>query len=143
MELGVPAMAWLVKNPTVRMWVRSLALLSGLRIWRCHKLQRRSQFCLQSSIAVAVALARRSDLPPSLGTSMCLGVAVSGKRGPELQSSTVKIKLQTQVPTLRDPGWSLGANSRALRWTLGVGWVGPGGQGSHHHSAPTLGSAAW
>ena len=30
-------------------------LLSGLKIWRCHKLQRRSQMQLESSVAMAVA----------------------------------------------------------------------------------------
>ena len=39
--VGVPIVAQQVKNLTVsmRMWVQSLALLSGLRIWRCHNLQ--------------------------------------------------------------------------------------------------------
>ena len=40
---------------SVRMWVQGLALLSGLRIQRCHKLQCRSQMWLGSSVAVAVA----------------------------------------------------------------------------------------
>ena len=33
-------MVQLVKNPTIsmKMWVQRLALLSGLRIWHCHKL---------------------------------------------------------------------------------------------------------
>ena len=39
----------------MRMWVRSLALFSGLRIQRCHKLWCRSQMWLGSYIAVAVA----------------------------------------------------------------------------------------
>ena len=38
-----------------RMWVQSLALLSGLRIWHCCKLQCRSQVQLRSGVAVAVA----------------------------------------------------------------------------------------
>ena len=47
-------------NPTniVRMQVRSLdslALLSGLRIHRCHELLCRSQMQLGSGVAVAVA----------------------------------------------------------------------------------------
>ena len=37
-----------------RMRVRSLALLSGLRVWCCHKLQFRSQIWLGSSV-MAVA----------------------------------------------------------------------------------------
>ena len=39
---------------TMRLQVRTLALLSGLRIWGCHELQCRSQRQLGSGIAVAV-----------------------------------------------------------------------------------------
>ena len=56
-----------------RMQVRSLALLSGLRIWHYHELQCRSQTQLRSGIAMAVAqtIGYSSDLTPSLGTSIC------------------------------------------------------------------------
>ena len=40
----------------MRLWVQSLALLSGLRIWRCRELWRRSQTRLGSGVAVALAL---------------------------------------------------------------------------------------
>ena len=40
---------------TMRLSVRSLALLNGLRIWRCHELWCGSQMRLRSGIAVAVA----------------------------------------------------------------------------------------
>ena len=43
---------WLV---SMRMWVWSLASLSGLRIWHCHKLWCRWQTWLRSCFAVAVA----------------------------------------------------------------------------------------
>ena len=49
-------MAQQVKNRTMRMQVRSLALLSELRIQHCCELWRRSQTRLGSSIAVAVTL---------------------------------------------------------------------------------------
>ena len=39
---------------SMRMWVRSLALLSELRIWCCCKLQCRSQGWLVSHVAVSV-----------------------------------------------------------------------------------------
>ena len=55
--LGVPVVAQQVKEPniaSVRMWVPSLASLSGLRIRHCHKLQRRSPRWLGPGIAVAV-----------------------------------------------------------------------------------------
>ena len=52
------------------MWVQSLALLSGLRIWCCHELWCRSKIRLGSWVASAVALAGRCspDSSPSLGT---------------------------------------------------------------------------
>ena len=39
---------------SMRMRVQSLASLSGLRIWSCRELQRRSQMQLRSGVAVAV-----------------------------------------------------------------------------------------
>ena len=42
---------------TVRLQVRPLASLNGLRIWRCPKLWCMSQMWLRSGIAVAVAQA--------------------------------------------------------------------------------------
>ena len=52
-------MAQWVKNPmdivSMRMQVQSLALLSGLRIQRCHKLWYRSQMQLGFGVAVVVA----------------------------------------------------------------------------------------
>ena len=54
---------------SMRMPVRSLASLSGLRIWRCHELWRRLQTQLRSHTAVAGSY--RSDSTPSLGTSIC------------------------------------------------------------------------
>ena len=61
---------WLV---SMRVWAWSLALLSGLRIWRCRKLPCRSQKWLGSGIAVAVVQAGsyNANSTPSLGTSMC------------------------------------------------------------------------
>ena len=57
----------------MRMWVRSLASLSGLRIPHCSKLQHRLQVCLRSGVAVAVVQASScsSDSTPSLETSIC------------------------------------------------------------------------
>ena len=53
----------------MRMWVRSLALLSGLRIQHCCELQCRSQLRLGSGVAVAGSY--RSDSTPTLGTYIC------------------------------------------------------------------------
>ena len=74
----------------MRMQIQSLAsLLSGLRIWRCCKLQLRSQIQLRSGIAVAVAVAGGycSDLTPSLETSYAVGVALQRQK-------TKKIKIK-------------------------------------------------
>jgi len=55
------------------MQVRSLASISGLRVWHCHEPVGRSQMQLASTIAVAVLQASgfSSDSTSSLGTSMC------------------------------------------------------------------------
>ena len=57
----------------MRLRVRSLALLGGLRIWPGCELWCRSQTQLGSHVAVAVVQAGNcsSDSTPSLGTSMC------------------------------------------------------------------------
>ena len=58
---------------SLRMWIQSLASLSGLKNLCSCKLQCRSQVQLRSGIAVAVAVACScsSDLTSSLGTSIC------------------------------------------------------------------------
>ena len=58
---------------SMRAQVRSLASLSGLRIWHCCELWCRSQTRLGFFIAAAVAWASgySSDSTPSLGTSIC------------------------------------------------------------------------
>ena len=61
---------WLSRTQLVsmRMQVWSLALLSGLRIWCCHKLWCMSLILLQSGVTMAVACS--SDSTPSLGSSI-------------------------------------------------------------------------
>ena len=56
---------------SMRMQVRSLASLSGLRIWCCSELWCMSQTRLRSGVAVVQASGYSSDLPPRLGTSIC------------------------------------------------------------------------
>ena len=46
-----------IRLGTMRLQVQSLALLSGLRIWRCPELWYRSQMWLRSGVDVAVAVA--------------------------------------------------------------------------------------
>ena len=57
----------------MRLWVRSLALLSGLRIWRCRELWYGLKMRLGSGYAVALVQAHSycSDLTLSLGISTC------------------------------------------------------------------------
>ena len=47
---------------SVRMWVRSLTLLSGLRIQHCHKLRHRLQMRLRSCVAMTLAQAPAAAL---------------------------------------------------------------------------------
>ena len=54
LEVPVMAQQERILLVAMRMQVRSLASLSGLRIWRCHELWCRSQTQLGSCIAVAV-----------------------------------------------------------------------------------------
>ena len=86
---GVPVVAQQkrIQLGTIRFQVRSLALLSGLRVWCCCELWCRSKTQLRSCVAVAVALASSysSNWIPSLGTSICCGC------GPKKQFS-LKIK---------------------------------------------------
>ena len=59
----------------MRLWVQSLASLSGLGIQSCRELWYRSQMRLGSGVAGSVAYAgsHSSDQTPSLGTSICCG----------------------------------------------------------------------
>ena len=66
---------WLTNLTSINEDVGSIPGLSGLRIQHCHEPWCRSQMQLGSHIAVAVVQAGsyRSDLTPSLGTSICFG----------------------------------------------------------------------
>ena len=72
--LGVPIVVqWKQIQPgTMRMWVQSLASLSGSGIWCCLELWCSLQMQLGSRMAVAVAQTRgcSSNLTPSLGISI-------------------------------------------------------------------------
>ena len=64
---------------SMRMWLRSLASLSGSGIRPCRKLWCRSQTRLRSCVAMAVAVASSCNTSwinstPSLGTSTCLAL---------------------------------------------------------------------
>ena len=69
---GVPIVASkTIQLASMKIWVWSLAWLSGSGIQRCHKPWCRSQIQLQSQVAVAEASSCSSYLTPSLGTSIC------------------------------------------------------------------------
>ena len=74
---GVPVVAqWKgIRLLSMRMRVRSLALLSGVRIRRCLELWCRSQMWLKSGVTVAGVQASgySSDATPSLQTFICHG----------------------------------------------------------------------
>ena len=61
---GIPIVAQQVKDLmfSLRMWIWSLVLLNGLRIWHWHKLLCRSQMQLRSGVAVVVAQASATAL---------------------------------------------------------------------------------
>ena len=61
------------------MWIQSLALLSGLSIWRCHKLQCRSKMYLVSDVA-GIGLSCGSNLTSGSGTSICLKCGYKKKK---------------------------------------------------------------
>ena len=76
-KAGVAIMAQQTRIQLVsmRMWVRSLASLTGLGIYHCSDLWCRLQMRLRSGVAVTVVKASScsSDSTPSLGTSICCG----------------------------------------------------------------------
>ena len=74
---GVPVVAQRkqIQLVSIRMWVQSLGLLSGLAIQHCHELWCRLQMQLRSHVTVAVMLAGsyRFNWTLSLGISICCG----------------------------------------------------------------------
>ena len=60
-----------IRLGTMRLRVRSLASLSGLRIWHGRELWCRSQTRLGPGMAVAVAGSNSSNWTPSLEISIC------------------------------------------------------------------------
>ena len=87
---------WLV---SMKMWVWSLALLSGSGMWHCCEMRCRSQMQLGSWDALAVAVEQAgscsSDSFPSLGTSIC------HRCGTKKQSKTKQNKKPCATPATR------------------------------------------
>ena len=84
---------------TMRLRVRSQALLSGLRIWHCHELWCWLQMQLGSRIAVALAQTGgySSDLTPSLGTSICHGSSPRKGKKTKKKKKEKKKRKQNEV----------------------------------------------
>ena len=100
---------WLV---CMRLWVWSLALLSGLRIRHCRELWCRTQMWLRSGVAVAVALAGScsSDSTSSLGTSICHTCSYKKKTNPRGtcrsgQSCFLPLQSPAQLAMAGSPRW--------------------------------------
>ena len=93
---------------TMKLWVQSLAFLSGLRIWHCCELWCRSQTrWLVSCISVAVVQANScsSYLTPSLGTSICH--ECGPKKQKQKQKKTIKQnKKKKQARDITPPDFS-------------------------------------
>jgi len=91
----------------MRLWVRSLALLSGLRIWHCGGLWCRLQMWLRSGMAVAVPVvwagSCRSNWTPSLGNSICCG---SDPRKDQKKKKKRNISFQIKVLQKEEHIWS-------------------------------------
>ena len=98
-------LSWLSSNESLtrimRMQVRSLASLSGSRIWRCREIWCRSKKWVGSRIAVAVAQACScsSNLIPSLETSICSGCSPKRKKR-KIKNKMLREKCNSNTSTL-------------------------------------------
>ena len=91
---------------SMRILVRPLALLRGIRIWHCHELWYRLQRQLGSGIAVAVVQAGScsSNSTPSLGTSTyARGAALKGKKLIKIKTAAVAVVLRTALGVPSSP----------------------------------------
>ena len=104
---------------TMRLWVRSLASLSGLRMQRCHELWCRSQMLLRSGVAVALVWAgsNSSDWTPmDWGPPHAMGAALKRQKDQKKRKKKKK-KINTQKSshfyklTMKDESEKLGKQS--------------------------------
>ena len=124
---------------------RSLASLSGLRIWHCREPWCRSQTWIWSRIAVVVAEASgySSEWIPSLGTSTCHGCSPRKTKqtkkeihilyiwlllSPENNSSNLGLwppEPRTLLAMQPDSCWAIVSHRAVLCWAL-LSWAGLG-----------------
>ena len=117
------------------MWVRSLASLSGLRIWHCHELWCGLQTWLGPCIAAAVVQASScsSNSTPSLGTSMR---CTCGPKKQKRKKETKGVETTTpQIPQQHPAGTEVNRGKRGdPGWTNGAGVA----SGGNCHARPTF-----
>ena len=103
-----------IRLGTMRLWVRSLASLSGLRIRCCRELWCRLKMLLGSRVAVAVAVAgsNSSDLTPSLGTCICRGC------GPKKPKNIKVVRVLNQITAVMPLCCSVGNKHTLYIFTL-------------------------
>ena len=93
-------LSWLrIELVSLRMPVRSLASLTGLRIQRGCDLWQRSQMRLGSQVAVAAAEAGScgSDFTPCLGTSTCRGCSLKKDKEKKKKDACTACSVQHQA----------------------------------------------
>ena len=97
-----------IQLESMRMWVQSLALLSGLRILCCRELWHRSQMWFGFGIAVAVVSAGScsSNLTLSLGTRICLTCSPKKKKRRRMDCKTLPDIHTRQATYLWGSGFS-------------------------------------
>ena len=85
------------------MWIRFLASLSGLRVWRLHELWCSSQMRLGSGVAVAVAMGQAgsysSNFTPGLGTSICQRCGPKKQEEKDTRYKCIKTKMEKMFHT--------------------------------------------
>ena len=107
------SVGWIPNTVSVRMWVRSLASLSELRIWHCHKVQCRSQAQLGSEAPIQ---------PSNLGNFHMLQVQLKKKKKKSGSSHCSSRSLQTQLLSMRMRVQSLVSLSGLRFWCCGELW---------------------
>ena len=98
-KTGIPVVAQQkqIQLGTMRSRVRSLASLSGLRIWYCHELWCMLQTWLGSGVAVALASSYTSNSTHSLGTSICRECVLKQRKKTRKKQKQNKKKTTFQI----------------------------------------------
>ena len=137
----------------MRMRVRSLALLSGLKIWHCYKLWHRLQMRLGPYVAVAVVWAGscHSDSAPSLGTAdVALKRKKEKKKKKKKKCHSPLLKCGLNLGTLTNgmwPVWWFSASEsnseKTSAFLLALSWITGSGRTLLPCCKQLLGEAHW